>query len=180
MELFDVVDENGMPTGEIIERSEAHRLGKPHRTSHVWIVRKKGERVEILLQKRCEQKDSYPGCYDISSAGHIPAGDDFEESALRELKEELGVDIKQEQLIFCGIHRIKTDDVFHGERFIDNQISKVYILWLDIEAGEFSIQREEIESVRWFDFEGCKEAVINNSIPHCIDIEELHMLEEHF
>ena len=55
MELFDVVDENGMPTGEIIERSEAHRLGKPHRTSHVWIVRKKGERVEILLQKRCEQ-----------------------------------------------------------------------------------------------------------------------------
>ena len=84
MELFDVVDENGMPTGEIIERSEAHRLGKPHRTSHVWIVRKKGERVEILLQKRCEQKDSYPGCYDISSAGHIPAGDDFEESALRE------------------------------------------------------------------------------------------------
>ena len=50
MELFDVVDENGMPTGEIIERSEAHRLGKPHRTSHVWIVRKKGERVEILLQ----------------------------------------------------------------------------------------------------------------------------------
>ena len=180
MELFGVVDENGMPTGEIIERSEAHRLGKPHRTSHVWIVRKKGERVEILLQKRCEQKDSYPGCYDISSAGHIPAGDDFVESALRELKEELGVCVGVEQLEFCGIHRKTIDEVFHGARFIDRQISKVFILWLDKEAGDFSIQREEIESVRWFDFEECKEAVINNSIPHCIDIQELHLIEEHF
>lgn len=73
-------------------RSEAHRLGLRHRTSHVWLVpaRKNGV-LEVLLQKRSDEKDSFPGCYDISSAGHIPAGQGFVDSALRELKEELGV-----------------------------------------------------------------------------------------
>ena len=50
--------------------------------------------MELLLQKRSQQKDSYPGCYDISSAGHSPAGVDFIPSALRELKEELGLDAR--------------------------------------------------------------------------------------
>ena len=85
MEYLDVVDMQGKPTGERVERTKAHREGYRHRTSHVWIVRKKHGSVEILLQKRCKGKDSFPECYDISSAGHIPAGDDYVESALREL-----------------------------------------------------------------------------------------------
>ena len=90
MELLDVVDEHGVPTGEVVSRDVAHRTGVRHRTSHVWMLRKKNGRLEILAQKRSENKDSHPGCYDISSAGHIPAGEDFVSSALRELEEELG------------------------------------------------------------------------------------------
>ena len=71
-EYLDVVDENGKPTGETVERSVAHREGFPHRTSHLWLVRKRGGRIQVLLQKRAMTK-SFPGCYDISSAGHIPA-----------------------------------------------------------------------------------------------------------
>ena len=84
MELLDVVDENGIPTGETVERSIAHAKGIRHRTSHVWLLRRRSEGVEVLLQKRSDNKDSFPGCYDTSSAGHIPAGVDFEDSALRE------------------------------------------------------------------------------------------------
>jgi isopentenyldiphosphate isomerase len=91
MEYLDIVDENGIPTGETVERSLAHRTGVRHRTTHIWIVRKREGNVQILLQKRSKNKDSFPGCYDISSAGHIPAGDDFAESGLRELEEELGL-----------------------------------------------------------------------------------------
>ena len=40
MEYLDIVDENGIPSGETVSREEAHRLGVQHRTSHVWIVRK--------------------------------------------------------------------------------------------------------------------------------------------
>ena len=110
-EYFDIVDENGNPTGETIERKEAHRKGILHRTAHVWIARRRNDRVELLLQKRCQDKDSFPGCYDISSAGHIPAGADYIESALRELKEELGIDATGDMLQECGFHRMHFDDV---------------------------------------------------------------------
>jgi isopentenyldiphosphate isomerase len=180
MEFFDVIDENGMPTGETVERAEAHRSAIPHRTSHVWIARRRGSTVQILLQKRCMTKDSFPGCYDISSAGHIPAGDDFVPSAIRELKEELGVEIAEEELVECGTRKISIDDEFYGVPFHDRQFSKVFLLWLDREAADFTVQKEEIESVRWMDFEECKKAVEQHVIPNCIDMEELLMLEKKF
>ena len=90
-EWFDVVDEKGNPTGETVEREYAHRNGVRHRTAHLWLAREKNGCPQILLQKRSANKDSHPGCYDISSAGHIPAGVEYRESAVRELKEELGV-----------------------------------------------------------------------------------------
>ena len=44
MELLDVVDENGIPTGETVERSIAHAKGIRHRTSHVWLLRRRSRR----------------------------------------------------------------------------------------------------------------------------------------
>ncbi len=176
MEWLDVVDENGNPTGETISRDEAHREGIPHRTSHVWIVRIKDGRLQVLLQKRSDDKDSYPGCYDISSAGHIPAGVDFIPSALRELEEELGVTAEPQELIFCGQRRIRFEEEFHGEMFRDNQVSNIYVLFLD--RDEFRIQKEEVSAVRWFDFDECLEAVKNNEIPHCIWVEELLLVRK--
>ena len=180
VEYFDIVDENGMPTGRVAERRQAHREGLPHRTSHVWIARKKEGRVQILLQKRCKNKDSFPGCYDISSAGHIPAGVDFIPSAIRELSEELHITVTPEELIECGHRCMALDDGFYGEPFHDRQYSKIFLLWLDREESAFQVQEEEIESVRWMDFEECKKAVAANAIPNCIDIEELKMLEPFF
>ena len=180
MEFFDIVDENGIPTGIIEERTIAHKIGARHRTSHVWIVRKREGRIQILLQKRSKDKDSFPGCYDISSAGHIPQGVDFVPSALRELEEELGLVIDEKELIDCGLNRIFISEYFHGEQFVDNQVCKVFLLWKDIEIEDMKIQYEEIESVKWFDFEECKAAGIHHTIPNCIDIHELEILEAHF
>ena len=86
MELFDVIDSKGNPAGQIVSREKAHAEGIPHRTAHIWIIRKKEGRVQILLQKRSQNKDSFPGKFDTSSAGHIQAGDEPLESALREQK----------------------------------------------------------------------------------------------
>lgn len=74
-EYFDIRDSAGNPTGEVKARSLVHRDGDIHGTSHVWLVRKnKKSGYDVLLQKRSDNKDSFPGCYDISSAGHLPAG----------------------------------------------------------------------------------------------------------
>lgn len=176
LELFDIVDEEGMPTGETVERTLAHSQGIRHRTAHVWLLRRPQERIEILLQKRSQGKDSFPGCYDISSAGHIPAGVDYIPSALRELKEELGEEAFADELILCGVRHIRYEENFYGRPFRDNQVSRVYLLWRDKESEDFTLQKEEVEEVKWFDFYRLIELVRENAIPHCIMMEELEMI----
>lgn len=179
MEYLDVVDENGIPTGEIVERTKAHQEGTLHHTSHVWVVRYHQGVVQILLQRRSENKDSYPGCYDISSAGHIPAGDDYVESAIRELGEELGLYVDPGELIDCGFHRSHTEENFHGKPFKNSEVSKVYLLWRDVEESEFVVQEEEVDGVLWLDFDKCLEMVKKDQIPNCIDVHELEMIGRH-
>jgi isopentenyldiphosphate isomerase len=176
MELLDIVNENGIPTGETVRRDDAHKLGILHRTSHVWIYRIKSGKPQVLLQKRSLQKDSYPGCYDISSAGHIPAGDGFLESAQRELKEELGVSASAEELIYCGQRRFEYKEPFHGQKFWDNQVSNVYVLQRDMAECDFVLQKSEIEAVLWMDFDTCVSMVKNKKAPNCIRMDELKMI----
>ena len=121
MEYLDVVDETGCPTGQTVERSVAHAQGIRPRTAHVWLVRRRAGRLQVLLQRRSENKDSNPGKSDISSAGHIPAGVEWKPSALRELREELGVNTREEQLHYCGQRRFFHQAVFHGKPFLDRQ-----------------------------------------------------------
>ena len=176
MELLDIVDESGVPTGQTVERTVAHAQGIRHRTSHVWLLRRRAGRVQVLLQKRSADKDSNPGCYDISSAGHIPAGEDFIPSALRELKEELGITAQAEELHYCGQRRFHYQSQFHGAPFSDRQVSNVYCLWRDCEPEELSLQASEVESVRWLDLEECLRQVEANAFPNCIRPEELRMV----
>lgn len=177
-ELLDIVDEYGKPTGLLVERERAHAEGIPHRTSHVWLLRVREGRTQVLLQKRSANKDSFPGLYDISSAGHIPAGSSFSESAVRELREELGIRIREKELLFCGDRTVIWDDEFRGVPYHDRQYSRVFALWKDLEESEFTLQTEEIESVRWMDLEECLAAVRAKTIPSCIFAGELEMVKK--
>jgi len=177
MELLDVVDEKGNPTGQTVEREKAHMEGIMHRTAHVWLLRKRHGKAQVLLQKRSETKESYPGCYDISSAGHIPAGMDFVESAIRELQEELGVSASDDELIFCGDRTVIWDGCFCGKPFYDRQYSRIFILWRDIDEEKFKLQKEEIDSVLWMDLNECITAVENNQIRNCIYPDELKIVK---
>lgn len=176
MELLDIVDENGAPTGETVERETAHRGGIRHRTSHVWILRKHNGNTQVLLQKRSLTKDSHPGCYDISSAGHIPSGEEFLSSALRELNEELGITATAEELFYCGCCRSEYHGSFHGQPFWDHQVSNVFVLWRDVEESEFTLQQSEVDSVLWMDWDKCLTMVRQQTAPNCIRIHELEMV----
>ncbi len=179
MEWLDEVDEAGKPTGRIFERSYIHEKGIRHRTSHVWIMRRRNGQVQILLQKRSEDKDSFPGEYDISSAGHIPAGEGFEESALRELEEELGITAQAEDLHLIGPLTIRYEFVFHGEPFRDHQITHVYYLLMDIEPEQLKLQESEVESVMWIGLDECIQRTARGEFP-CLYPPELEMLSQVF
>ena len=81
LELFDILNEDGSKTGVVKERGVAHREGALHGTVHIWIVRENDKSgYDVLLQKRSDNKDSYPGCYDkfgTTFAGKIFRDNEF-------------------------------------------------------------------------------------------------------
>lgn len=176
MEVFDIVDELGNPTGETVVREEAHLLGIRHRTSHVWLLRVKNGALQVLLQKRSMKKDSFPGCYDISSAGHIPAGNTWVPSALRELEEELGLKMEENDLHEAGIRSVFWQGEFGGKPFLDREVSKVFYVWWDGEPEDLTFRDGEVEAALWMDMELCIRETREGSLKNCIYPEELEMV----
>lgn len=139
MEYIDIFDENNNPTGEIKEKNLAHEQGDFHRTAHIWIINDKNE---LLLQKRSASKKSHPNCWDISGAGHIRAGETVIQGAIRELKEELGVSVKENELEY--IATIKSTKNSKNMEF-----GYVYLVHLNKEIGEYIFEDEEVQEVKY-------------------------------
>ena len=161
-EYLDVIDDNGNLTGETVAREVAHRDGIRHRTSHLWLLRKKDGALQILLQKRSADKPSFPNCYGWQRNGGM---------APYILAEE-------KDLIVCGDRNVVWDCVFQGKPFHDRQISRVFIMRCDLEEDQFHIDPVEVDSVRWMDFEKCIHGVEQNTFLNCISLEELQMVRK--
>ncbi|PRP83048.1 bromodomain and WD repeat-containing protein 1 [Planoprotostelium fungivorum] len=149
-EHIDVCDEQGKKTGEVLPRKEIHRLGKWHRCVHVWLFKKSGQ---VLVQKRAAIKESWPNMWDISSAGHISAGDDSLTSAQRELEEELGV--KKEAKDFHFLFTSQVQAVLRGGAYLENEHVDVYLVEMDEGYKEsfFTLQQSEVAAVKWMDID---------------------------
>ena len=142
-EYFDVLDENGNKTGKTKARELVHRDGDWHRSVHVWIVNSENR---VLLQKRSPIKDSHPNMWDISSAGHLGAGDDSVAAAIREIREELGLTVKPTDLLFLAT--VKTEGRYNAD-FINREFSDVYIALISPPASAFALQKEEVSEIKW-------------------------------
>ncbi|MBD2872903.1 NUDIX hydrolase [Paenibacillus arenilitoris] len=144
-ELFDIYDEQLRPIGTAT-RAETHARGYWHRTFHCWLTRREGDRRFAWFQLRQEGKDTNPGCFDITAAGHLAAGESVRE-AVRELEEELGVSAAFEQLIpLCRVREEASGEV-NGARFIDREISDVFALVYDLPLAGLKLQPEEVAGV---------------------------------
>jgi len=86
-ELFDVVDRENVVTGQA-ERGEVHAKSLLHRAVHMFVFNKSGE---LYLSRRSHLKDTHPGRWGSSAAGHLDSGEDYQSAALRELEEELRI-----------------------------------------------------------------------------------------
>lgn len=93
-EYFDVVDENDQII-EQLTRAEVHRRKLLHRAVHVFMFRSDGT---LLIHKRSETKEEFPSVWTSSCSGHVSAGEDYDNTAVRELQEELGVESVVERL----------------------------------------------------------------------------------
>ena len=94
-EYFYIVDENDNIIGKAT-REECHSNPELiHRSVYIFILNRKGE---VFIQKRSLKKDLYPGFYTASATGHVDYGEDYDEAARRELKEELGIEAPLQRL----------------------------------------------------------------------------------
>ena len=125
-ELFDLCDEWGRPLGLTKSRALVHRDGDWHRSFHCWVLAEGPVRGEahIVLQRRALDKDTWPGRWDVSVAGHYAAGEGLE-GGLRELREEMGLDVRVEQLRLVARRR---EEVRHQNGLIDREVQDVYFL----------------------------------------------------
>jgi len=97
-EMLDVVNEADEVVGQAT-RSEVHRLGLKHRATHIILTNSANQ---VFIQLRSKSKDTNPGLWDTSAAGHVDGGETYEACAARELEEELGVVVSVDNLIEIG------------------------------------------------------------------------------
>lgn len=162
-ELIDVLDENGVKTGEILSRDEVHRKGLWHRAIVVAIV---NDRNEILLQQRSDNKEKNAGMWDISVAGHISNGQDALSAAAREINEEVSVslgynvDIKSFRYMFS----YRTQQIY-SEDFIENQFYDFFILRTEgIKLENIKMQESEVKAIKFVDINELTEMINQNII----------------
>ena len=134
-EIFDVVNERDEVIGQA-PRSEVHRRKLNHRADHVLVFNSRGE---LFLQKRSMQKDCFPGAWDSSASGHLDQGEQYDVCAVREVREELGVQLPA-----------TPDRLFRIEACEETGQEFVWVYRCHHE-GPFNLHPEEIDRGGWFE-----------------------------
>ncbi len=140
MELIDVLTYDGAFTGRVKPKPEVHRDGDWHRAAHLWIVTPDGR---VLLQRRADHKESWPGLWDVSVAGHVNAGESARDAAVREAFEELGLRV-------TGLEHLATlrfQAVLNGGAYLENELHEVYLVRLEIDVDALTLDPAEVAEV---------------------------------
>ena len=131
-EIVEIVDRDNNSIGAVSRRI-MRQQGLIHRASYILVFNRSGE---LFLQKRTMSKDIYPGFWDLAAGGVVLAGESYEESAKRELREELGVAGVQLRRLF--------------DQYYEDENNKVWgRIFACPSEGPFTLQAEEIDYGRF-------------------------------
>ena len=138
-ELIDIYSEDGKFLKKEM-KSVAHKLGHWHKSIHAYLI---NDKKEIVIQKRCADKELYPNIWDVSFAGHVGAGENTKISAIRECKEELGISLEENEVkyILTNPEKLKWGYVISNE-FVDVYLCRKNfknIIKQDEEVGDIKV-----------------------------------------
>lgn len=140
-EYFDIVDENNQPTGMIKLRSEAHTQGFWHRVVFVYFFRQSNNNLEFLVHLRSKNKDLQPNKWDTRFGGHLKSGETYNQTALSEIKEEVGLEIEFNDLI--------EGEVSRRGRGTNNEFAKEFFYEFLGDIKELKFLDDEVQAVKW-------------------------------
>ncbi len=132
-----IVDNNDKVIGAV-EKSVALKNGLIRRVVRIFIFNSRGE---LFLQRRSESKDTYPNTWDQSSGGHVDEGENYDQAAKRELKEELGID---------GVSLKKVAKFYTEQKFAKLTLKEFSVLYKAEFNESMKLSKREIKDGRWF------------------------------
>ena len=162
MELIDIVDENGNFTGEIVDRKEAHDKNLLHNEIVVFVT---NDKDQVLFQKRSSNKRYNPNKWALC-AGLVISKETVEEATIREIKEEIGIEVDKDSLIF--LDKIKDT----------NSFINFFSVKINLNEEDFIIQEEELSEVKWFDINNIIDMVNNDDENILLKKERLYLFDK--
>jgi len=149
---IQIVNTKNEPVGSATKQ-EAWREGLIHRVVRMAIFDTKGR---MLVQKRSDQKELFPGRWDNSAAGHVDVGETYEQAALRELHEELG--LSGFTLEDLGEYYVEVKDDWR----IMKRFTRAYKLTLHDPLPVFQLPEDEVASTEWMEVDEVRNLVNNH------------------
>lgn len=139
--MFDVLDAEGVPTGRRKRRGDVHRDGDWHAALHIWVggLDEQG-RPFVLLQRRSQTKDTWPGALDVAVGGHFRAGETLADTA-REVEEEIGLQVSAESLVRLGRR------FAYAATVPDNELQESFALRSDRPLEAYRLHPDEVDAI---------------------------------
>ena len=134
MEYWDIYDKDGNFTGRKKGKYEKWDKDEYHLATEVWVINSK---KQILIQQRSEKCQLLPGIWALTT-GRVVSGETTRQGCIRELKEELGIEAKEEE---CNL--VKS--------LLKNRLGiiwDIYFLSKDVELEDVTLQKEEVSRVK--------------------------------
>lgn len=155
MEQFDVLNELGEFTGKIATREECHKNGLWHRAVYGFIIDKDRN---ILLQKRSKNKKLWPDMWDVTVGGHVIAGEFGRQALIRETKEELGIDISDDEVKYL----VGSTSINNQNGIINKHYNECYLITKDVDISAIKLKEDEVSEVKYFSKDELIKRIKNN------------------
>ncbi len=152
MELVEIVDEKGLLTGKILDVDKAHEKSLLHEAVVIFIVNDNGE---VLLGKRSKDEQTDTNKWGLL-AGHVRAHEDKVETVKREIKEEINIDIQNEDIKRIGKTELNIEE--HNSHLI-----YFYYIKVNIDISKCKLDKKEVTKLKWFKIDDVIDLINQNS-----------------
>lgn len=147
VELLDVLDDQGRPTGQTKTKAEILRGGDWRRVVHIWVV---DDRDRLLIQQRAAGRGIFDNLWDVSVGGGVQAGEPSVEAARRELREELGLDLPISRFQLLGTWKIQPKPV--ASKGVMKDFSDTFLVRVaSIDRSTLNLQPDEVQATDLMD-----------------------------
>jgi len=143
IDSYEVLDDAGHKTGEILPRETVHSRELWHEVANIWILNSKGE---VLLQLRAPEVELCPNVWDVAVGTHVLPGEDPMAAAQRGLKSELGLDVPTESL--KHLFNIQAaNPMSNGTKH--RVLGHIFLLKQDLDVHALNVDSHKITQLIW-------------------------------